>query len=61
MADRFQISMMTPSKGRDYVTISISIFVKCGKCRVFTNPVTYKPAYNRLCKSCGTIDYECDI
>ena len=30
MADRFQISMMTPSKDRDYVTISISIFVKCG-------------------------------
>ena len=22
---------------------------------------TCKPAYNRLCKSCGTIDYECDI
>ena len=41
MADRFQISMMTPSKGRDYVTISISIFVKCGKCWVFANPVTY--------------------
>ena len=22
---------------------------------------TSKPAYNRLCKSCGTIDYECDL
>ena len=41
MADRFQISMMAPSEGRDYVTISISIFVKCGKCRFFANPVTY--------------------
>ena len=43
MADRFQISMMTPSKGRDYVTISISIFMKCGKCQVFANLVIYVP------------------
>ena len=41
MADRFQISMMAPLKGREYVTIAISIFVKCGKCRFFANPVTY--------------------
>ena len=40
MADRFQILMMAPSKGRDYVTIAISIFVKCRKCRFFANPVT---------------------
>ena len=40
MADRFQISMMTPAKGGDYVAISISIFMKCGKCRVFANLVT---------------------
>ena len=45
MADRFQISMMTPSKGRDYITISIPIFVQCGKYRVFSNPVTYTALY----------------
>ena len=31
MADRCQILITTPSRGRDYVTTSISIFVKCGK------------------------------
>ena len=46
MADCFQILMMAPSKGRDYVTIAMSIFVKCGKCRFFANPVTYVGSYS---------------
>ena len=56
MADHFQISMMTPSKGRDYVTISISIFVKCRNCWVFANPVTYA-LVNRFSYFLGVVSF----
>ena len=51
MADLHQISKTTPSEGIFHETNAISIFTKCGKCRVFANPVTYMPVC--LCVVCG--------
>ena len=40
-SDRHQISKTNPSEGKDYVTASISTFIKCGIWSLFANPVTY--------------------
>ena len=39
--DRHQISKTNPSEGKDYITASISTFIKCGMCQIFAQRVTY--------------------
>ena len=40
-SDRHQISKTNPSEGKDYITASISTFIKSGIWSLFANPVTY--------------------
>ena len=41
------ISKTNPLEGKDYVTASISIFIKCGIWSLFANPVTYVVIYGK--------------
>ena len=40
-SDRHQISKTNPLEGKDYITASISTFIKSGIWSLFANPVTY--------------------